>query len=115
MKLTIDPEFIVIFALAWMNEHGFGIGYDWDGMRFNNRADAIKHGWKTRGSDDFNIGQTYGDNLIWFGWMDQRLDEDIEGMTEIAEAIGLNFDPKWKHLVFNRATGRSALTQEGER
>lgn len=101
----IDPEFIVICASAWMNSTGSGFGYAWDGQRFNNRNDAIKHGLKTRGSDDFNIGQTYGDDLIWFGWMDQRHDEDEETMREIAESAGLTFDPRWHDLEYSKATG----------
>lgn len=101
----IDPEFIVICQSAWMNDGGYGINYGWDGERFNNRADAIKHGWIIRGSDDFNIAQTYGDDLIWFGWMDERIDEDEDTMREIAEAIGLTFDPRWYRLQFSKATG----------
>ena len=91
------------------NKTGYGFGYDWDGARFNNRAAAIRHGLKTRGSDDFNIGQTYGDDLIWFGWMDERLHEDDDTMRDIAEAIGLDFNPKWNALKFTRATGEAAL------
>lgn len=103
---NIDPEFIVIIASAWCNESGIGINYGWDGARFNNRNDAIKHGWKLRGSDDFNIGQTYGDDLIWIGWMDERHDEDDDTMREIAESVGLTFDPRWHRLKFSKATGR---------
>lgn len=103
---NIDPEFIVIFASAWCNDHGIGISYSCDGERFNNRNDAIKHGLKTRGSDDFNIGQTYGDDLIWFGWMDERMDEDEDSMRDIAENIGLDFDPRWYRLEFSKATGK---------
>lgn len=103
---NIDPEFIVICASVWANERGCGLSYAWDGERFNNRNDAIKHGLKTRGSDDFNIGQTYGDDLIWFGWMDQRHDEDEDTMRDIAEDIGLTFDPRWHCLEFSKATGR---------
>ncbi len=102
----IDQEFIVICASAWANAGGYGISYSWDGQRFNNRDDAIKHGWELRGSDDFNIGQTYGDDLIWFGWMDRRHHEDDDTMREIAEAVGLNFNPKWNGLSFSKATGR---------
>ena len=102
---NIDPEFIVIFASAWCNERGIGISYSWDGERFNNRNDAIKHGLKERGSDDFNIGQTYGDDLIWFGWMDQRMDEDDATMEDIAENIGLSFNPRWSGLEFSKASG----------
>lgn len=104
---NIDPEFIVIFASAWCNDRGVGISYSWDGERFNNRNDAIKHGLRTRGSDDFNIGQTYGDDLVWFGWMDQRMDEDESTMAEIAENIGLTFDPRWHSLDFSKATGKA--------
>lgn len=118
----IDPEFIVICQSAWMNESGFGIDYGWDGERFNNRADAIEHGWDIRGSDDFNIAQTYGDDLVWFGWMDRRIDEDDETMREIAEAIGLTFDPRWYRLEYSRASGKvigrraalASIQKEGE-
>ncbi len=82
-------EFIVIFQQAWMNESGFGINYSWDSERFSTRRKAIKHGWRERGSDDFNIGEVQGDTLAWFGWMDERINEDAETMQEIAEAIGL--------------------------
>lgn len=102
---NIDPEFIVICQSAWCNASGFGIDYSWDGERFNNRNDAIKHGWKLRGSDDFNIAQTYGDDLIWFGWMDERIDEDEDTAREIAEQVGLTFDPRWYRLTYSRATG----------
>lgn len=102
----IDPEFIVIIGSAWCNESGFGISWSFDGARFNNRNDAIKHGWELRGSDDFNIGQTYGDDLIWFGWMDQRSDEDEQTMVDIATDIGLGFSPRWYRLELSKATGR---------
>lgn len=101
----IDPEFIVILASAWCNDSGIGISHSWDGKRFNNRSDAIRHGLRLRYSDDFNIGQTYGDDLIWYGWMNDRIDEDEETMREIAEEIGLTFDPRWYRLEFSRATG----------
>lgn len=103
-----DQEFIVICQSAWCNANGIGINYSWDGKRFNNRADAIRHGFKLRGSDDFNIAQTYGDDLVWFGWMDQRIPEDEETMREIAEAIGLTFDPRWYARQYSKADGREA-------
>lgn len=103
---NIDPEFIVIIASAWCNRNGAGISYSWDGSRFNNRPDAIKRGFELRASDDFNIGQTYGDNLIWFGWMDERLDETEDDMRQIAEQTGLTFDPHWYRLDLSRSDGR---------
>jgi transcriptional regulator with XRE-family HTH domain len=103
---NIDPEFIVIIASAWANDSGIGVNYSFDGERFNNRADAIKHGFELRESDDFNIGHTYGDDLIWFGWMDERIDEPEETAREIAEQIGLTFDPRWYRLKYSKASGR---------
>jgi hypothetical protein len=94
MKLTSDKDFIVICQSAWMNDSGFGISYDWDGERFKTRAKAIKHGWRLRDSDDFNIAELRGDELIWFGWMDQRMDEGDATMAEIAEAIGCDYTPR---------------------
>lgn len=111
---NIDPEFIVICGSAWCNASGIGIHYSWDGSRFNNRSDAIKHGFKLRGSDDFNIAQTYGDDLIWFGWMDERIDEDEDTMREIADDIGLTFDPRWYHLEYSKADGRVIAIREAD-
>lgn len=113
---AIDPEFIVIIASAWASSSTgrFGISYSWDGERFNNRNDAISHGLGARGSDDFNIGQTYGDDLIWFGWMDQRISEPEETAREIAKEIGLTFDPRWYALEYSKATGHPIATPHAE-
>ncbi len=86
-------EFIVVLQQAWMNAEGYGINYGWDGERFATLAEATKHGWETRDSDDFNIAHVDGDKLLWFGWMDEQISEDDETMSEIADAIGLEFDP----------------------
>ncbi|WP_182421996.1 hypothetical protein [Aureimonas sp. ME7] len=106
LPASFDPEFIVVCQSAWMNADGFGITYNWDGERFNNRNDAIKHGWKLRGSDDFNIAILYGDDLIWWGWMDQRIEEAEEDAAEIAEALNLTFDPRWYRLEYSKVTGK---------
>jgi hypothetical protein len=84
-------DYIVICQQAWMNATGYGIHYGWDGERFPTRKKAIKHGLKTRGSDDFNIAEVTGERLTWFGWMDERMNEGDATMTEIADAIGLTF------------------------
>ena len=60
MKLPdIDPEFIVIIGSACCNGSGFGISHSWDGARFNNRNDAIKHGWAS--GYGFTDRHIYGD------------------------------------------------------
>ncbi len=86
-------DYIVICQSAWMNESGYGITYGWDRKRFSNLPDAMKHGWELRGSDDFNTARVEGDNLTWFGWMDQCMDEDHQTMAEIAAEIGLKYQP----------------------
>lgn len=86
-------DFIVICQSAWMNDTGFGISYDWDGQRFKKRKQAIKHGWQLRDSDDFNIAEVSDNELTWFGWMAEKMDEDDATMAEIAEAVGLTFHP----------------------
>lgn len=84
-----NQEFIVICGSAWCNANGVGISYSWDGARFSDRKEAIRHGLQIRDSDDFNIGEVFGDDLIWFGWMDKRHNEDEETMRKIAEDVGL--------------------------
>lgn len=88
MGAQSNREYIVICQSAWMNSDGFGISYAWDGERFQTRAKAIKHGWKSRGSDDFNIGEVVGDNLVWFGWMHEKMDDSE--IPAICDAIGLD-------------------------
>lgn len=84
-------SYIVICQSAWMNEHGFGINYDWDHQRFSTRKQAIRHGWRLRDTDDFNVGVVEGENLVSFDWMTEPVGEDDDTMAEIADAIGLNF------------------------
>src|SRR5947209_2044856 len=46
----------------------------------------VRHGFKIRGSDDFNIGVVKGGKLVSFDWMEKPLDYDL---NEVAEYIGL--------------------------
>lgn len=79
-----NHEFIVIFQQVVGSD--LSIEYSWDGQRFQTRRSAIKHGLRTRGSDDFNIGELYHGELFRFTWMEKPLDYDLE---EIAGGIGL--------------------------
>lgn len=79
-------EFIVIFQQVVWNGVGFDFNYSWDGQRFATRDKAIAHGFETRGSDDFNVGQVVGRMLVAFSWMDKPLDHDL---AEIAEQLTL--------------------------
>ena len=62
------------------------LAYSWDGEEFNERNQAISHGFEIRGSDDFNIGILNGRRLVGFSWMDESIDEDL---IAVAKKIGL--------------------------
>ncbi|WP_353614812.1 antitoxin [Mangrovibacter phragmitis] len=83
-------QFIVINQYAWCNDSGCGITYASDHEAFNDRENAIKHGFEITGSDDFNIGVIEDEKLISFDWMDKPVGESKETINEIAEAIGLD-------------------------
>lgn len=87
-------EYIVVCQSAWCNTSGVGIDYGWDGERFSDRKAAIKQGFATRESDDFNIAVIRGDRLLSFDWMDKPVGEDDASMREIAKALDLAFRPK---------------------
>jgi hypothetical protein len=73
------------------------IEHYWDHWVFADRQDAVSHGFKTRGSDDFNIGLIKtprpgindGGTLHSIWWMDERIDEPPETLRDIGREIGL--------------------------
>jgi hypothetical protein len=65
-------------------QDGYGISYEWDGQRFATKAEAVKHGWEIRESDDFNVCSLRGNALTGFYWMDEDMN-DSEGMGEICK------------------------------
>lgn len=82
-------EYIVIEqSIVGNQEHGFECLYGWDGVRHATHQDAVRAGWRSRESDDFNIGIVEGNELVDFLWMDQPMN-DPEGMTECAKQNGL--------------------------
>jgi hypothetical protein len=85
--MPATPEFIVIFQQVVTTTGGdFDIAYSWDGQRFADYDDAVSHGFETRGSDDFNLGQLAGRRLVSFSWMNEELDHDL---AEIAHQLTL--------------------------
>ena len=82
-------NYIVICAQAYTNGTGVEIGYNWDRKRFKTREAAIKHGLKTRGSDDFNIGVLDGAKLTDLCWMNEPGKEPPEVLREVANYIGV--------------------------
>lgn len=77
-------RYIVIFQQIVGSK--WEVAYSWDQERFTERKAAISHGFKTRGSDDFNIGVLKNGRLSQFCWMDEPLDFPLR---EIADQIGL--------------------------
>lgn len=63
--------------------------YSWDGKKFKNFNDAKSHGFKTRGSDDFNLGKVKGKKLIDFTWMGYSNSEYEETLKKIQKEICL--------------------------
>jgi hypothetical protein len=86
---TPGATFIVVMQQIVGNENGFYTTYSWDMERFERRGYAISHGFKTRGSDDFNIGTLLDDRLIAFGWMDEDAPEEKYDRLEIERQIDL--------------------------
>lgn len=85
----MSKSYIVILQYLWCNETGVGIEYTSDCIKFDKRDMAIKHGFKLRESDDFNIGVIEGCKLISFDWMGKPVGESEETLAQIAELIGL--------------------------
>lgn len=72
----------------------FEIVHGWDGERFANWQDAVRHGFKIRGSDDFNLGIIERGRLVEFRWMDQPMHEsDRDELPTIAKQLGLRASP----------------------
>lgn len=84
----MKKSYIVIQQHWWCNADGHGVEYTTDGIEFEKRDRAIKHGFKMQESDDFNIGVIENGRLISFDWMAKPVGESPETLAEIAEAIG---------------------------
>ncbi len=88
-------EYIVIVQQAWMNDSGWGVNFNSDMVRFERRADAIKHGFAAEEHDDFNIGTLRNGRLVAFAWMDKDfgvVDGEPHGgydLAAIARELGL--------------------------
>lgn len=83
-------EFIVLCGqIVGGGTSPFRTEYAFDGKLFAERALAIKHGLKIRGSDDFNIGVVKGRNLVSLDWMEDPIDTDTDTLSKIASGIDL--------------------------
>lgn len=80
---------VVCSQVVGGGERPFEIIHNCDHIRFSDRSAAIAHGFKIRGSDDFNIAVVRVNRLISFDWMEEPIGEDADGMREIAGNMGL--------------------------
>jgi hypothetical protein len=79
----MSTEYIVIFQqVIGSPGSGYAIDYASDLVRHATREAAISHGFKTRGSDDFNIGTITEDRLDGFYWMDKPCDDDLQKIAD---------------------------------
>lgn len=60
-----------------------------DLKEFDNRQEAITHGFETINCDDFNIGVVEDGKLTSLDWMDKSINEKPDVIDQISEAIGL--------------------------
>ena len=84
------PEYIVLCGqIVGGNGRPFETIYGFDGERFHYRSQAITHGLRERGSDDFNIGVIKNGKLVSLDWMNEVGDTDPAILAPIAKQIGL--------------------------
>ncbi|SMG60186.1 antitoxin [Cedecea sp. NFIX57] len=87
-----ERQYIVILQRAWCNAGKTGIEYSSDLIRYDNRKEAISHGFQQIDSDDFNVGVIQGSKLVSFDWMDNPVGKNgvsVDTLVQIAESIGL--------------------------
>lgn len=86
-------EWIVIKGSVVGNvDDGFTTCHAWDGHRHPTRDAAVTAGFNDYGHDDFCVGRVEGDDLTWYGWMDQpHPDEDRH---EVARQLYLQAPPR---------------------
>jgi hypothetical protein len=84
-------SFIVIVGqVVGGNGTGFEVVWSSDMEEKRSMRDAIRHGFKTRGSDDFRIGQLSGTGqwLKSLSWMGKTFFDDDE-IRDTADQLGL--------------------------
>lgn len=85
-----ELDYIVITSQAEDGgSTGFSIIHYWDARTFTHKSDAVSHGFRSRGSDDFNIGVVRNGRLLSVWWMDHQVSEPQDALTAIGQEIGL--------------------------
>jgi hypothetical protein len=85
-----DTSYIVVCQAVVGGCGRLEIVYSWDGQKFENIGAADNHGFRTRGSDDFNIAKIKNEKLVWFGYFDGREEHQLDhSLQTIAHYIGI--------------------------
>ena len=82
-------EYIVVKCSIEGSFEKMYVGYDQIGPRYASSQEAADAGWKYFDHDDFNIARVRGDNLVWFGWMDEQHTMSDEDWAKVAEDLDL--------------------------
>lgn len=82
------PFIVIIGQVVGGNGQSFEIVWSSDMEEKRTLKAAIRHGLKTRGSDDFRIGQTKGEWLKRVSWMGEK-EFDQDEVTNTANQLGL--------------------------
>ena len=82
-------EYIVLCGQV-VGSGPFQTVYNFDGEKFSKREGAKHHGFRIRGSDDFNIGVLKDGKLVSLDWMDNVVDSDPATLAEVAESACLD-------------------------
>lgn len=83
-------QYIVLMGqIVGGGERPFETVYGFDGEKFKERAEAIRHGLRERGSDDFNIGVLERGKLVSLDWMEKPVETDPAELAAIRKKIAL--------------------------
>ena len=85
-------NWIVLCQQVVTGERGeWSIVYNFDHEYFSDKKAAIKHGFKIRDSDDFNVAAVEGGKVTRLFWMDEE-QKDEEALQAINEQHSFPFD-----------------------
>lgn len=92
----MSKQYMVVCQQIYTNyvpgeNNEWSTGYNCDFERFNTLKQAIRHGWKVRDSDDFNIVIVDGNKLIDWCYMEKSMEEEPEVLEEIAGQLSLEY------------------------
>lgn len=81
-------KWIVVVCRIWTTSNGVHeFANNWDGKAFLKKENAVKHGFKTCDSDDFNLALISGKKILSFWWMDKKFEKEDCDLKAIEKEI----------------------------